>query len=579
MKSHHDKKEEAEVYANEVDKRIIETVRSGRSFRLEAGAGAGKTYSLERVIDWLGKEKRREFKRNGQSVACITYTNAAVDVIADRLPVNSFIQPCTIHTFAWNLIRQFQSSIITSVKDLNLLPNPQSNAGQRIDTNDIHQVSYTLGVRYYEDHVLYLFHDDVIKIFAHFLDLRKFRIILEKKFPIILIDEYQDSFKTIMDRFVWYFISKGIGPQFGLFGDSWQTIYSSQGACGLVEDDNLVVINKEINFRSQQVIVDALNKMRPNLPQITASDDCDGKIEVITTNEFNSTHRISKGYYKGELEDTLLFDFVSKVSAKKDAEWNGKTKKLMLTHRLLAKMQGYSDVLSLLGEHLKNKDDEHFLFFQTKVEPIYQALELNNTKGLFEILGIERRPIESRRDKHQWTELKYALSKARKKKVGDVLKVVIDSKLIGIPSGIEYWMDQAMDENTEALYYGKPISEFYNIAYSEILKAIDFFKPEAEFSTDHGVKGEQYDNVLFVIGRGWSAYKFDEQLYLNPAVLDGKELETYIRNRNLFYVCCSRPKKNLAILITVPVNDSFRNYLYRVFGKDNIISYSDFINA
>ncbi|MSS59585.1 ATP-dependent helicase [Erysipelotrichaceae bacterium Oil+RF-744-GAM-WT-6] len=571
-------KETAEARAKEIENRIIETVQSGRSFRIEAGAGAGKTYSLERVVDWLGKEKRKEFQRNGQSVACITYTNAAVDVIASRLPTNSFIHPSTIHTFAWNLIKQFQSSLIASVIELDLLPKKKGVAEKKIDSRDIHHVSYTLGVRYYEDHVLYLFHDDVIQIFAHFLDFQKFRAMLSKKYPIILIDEYQDSFKIIMDRFLKNYISKGIGPQFGLFGDSWQTIYSSQGACGLVEDDNLVVINKETNFRSQQVIVDALNKIRPDLPQISASDNCDGKIEVITTNEFDYSHRISKGYYKDELEDALLFDCITKVSEKKDVEWNEKTKKLMLTHKLLAKMQGYSDVLNLLGDHLKNKDDEHFLFFQNKVEPVYQALELKDTKRLFEALEIERRPIESKSDKHQWTVLKDALCKARKKTIGDVLQVVSDSELIGIPSEVEFWMTQAKDHDTKDLYYGKPINEFYNVAYSEIIKAIDFFGPEAEFSTDHGVKGEQYDNVLIVIGRGWNDYKFDEQLYLNPALLSEKELKTYIRNRNLFYVCCSRPKKNLTILITVPVNDSFKNYLCKVFGKDSLISYSEFVN-
>ena len=50
-------REIAEARANEIDQKIIETVQSGKSFRVEAGAGAGKTFSLERVIEWLDKEK------------------------------------------------------------------------------------------------------------------------------------------------------------------------------------------------------------------------------------------------------------------------------------------------------------------------------------------------------------------------------------------------------------------------------------------------------------------------------------------------------------------------------------------
>lgn len=570
-------RERAEARANEVDKRIIETVQSGQSFRVEAGAGAGKTYSLERVVDWLDHEKNAQYRKNGQNVACITYTNAAVDVIADRLSADSFIKPSTIHTFAWNLIKQFQSSLIKAVQELQLLPKKTDGSDEPIDGSNVKMVSYSLGVRYIEEGTLYLFHDDVIKLFVRLLDNAKFRQILSKKYPIILIDEYQDSFKVIMDQFLKHFIEKGIGPQFGLFGDSWQTIYASQGACGLVESDKLVVINKEANFRSQEIIVNALNQIRPSLPQISASDDKDGKITIITTDEYDA-YRIKKGYYKGELEDSVLFSCINDAIEKLEHQWTGHTKKLMLTHKMLAKQQGYSRVLELLNDHLKNKDDEHFLFFQNKVEPVYQALLENDPKQLFEALGIERRPIESKKNKRQWRELKDNLSEARQETIGDVLKTVSESRLIALPPKIIFWMNVAEKEEQVQLYHGKSIREFYDITYSEILKAIEFFKPEADFSTDHGVKGEQYDNVFLVLGRGWNDYRFDEQLYLDPSSLDEKGEKAYIRNRNLFYVCCSRPRKNLVILITVPMNQRFRDYLEGVFGTENIISYSQFMS-
>ena len=571
-------REIAEARANEIDQKIIETVQSGKSFRVEAGAGAGKTFSLERVIEWLDKEKTTCFKRNGQNVACITYTNAAVEVIKKRLSSNSFIKPSTIHTFAWDLIKQFQSSLITVVGELQLLPQKSDGSGILIDINEVKQVSYSLGTRYIDDGILYLYHDDVIKLFVSFLDKPKFRLILSKKYPIVLIDEYQDSFKVIIDQFMKYFVEKDTGPQFGLFGDSWQTIYASQGACGIVDNNKLVVINKEANFRSQEVIVNALNKIRPELPQITASDDTDGSITIITTEEFSC--RIQKGYYKGELEDTVLFSCINNVIGVLNKMWNGSTKRLMLTHKLLAKQQGYSHVLDLLGDHLKNKEDEHFLFFQNKVEPIFEALQTNDPKKLFEVLNVERKPIESRDNKRQWRELKDQLSIARQGTIQDVLKVIVAYKmLIGIPPKVEYWLNESEKPEQDQILYGdKPVTSLYSTQYIEMLKAIDFFKPEAEFSTNHGVKGEQYDNVFLVIGRGWNDYKFDEQLYLDPTQLDENARKAYIRNRNLFYVCCSRPRKNLAILITVPINRQFRSYLERVFGSECILPYSQFMS-
>ena len=43
----------AKTEADKIDAQIIETLKSGHSFRVEAGAGSGKTYSLNRVIEWI----------------------------------------------------------------------------------------------------------------------------------------------------------------------------------------------------------------------------------------------------------------------------------------------------------------------------------------------------------------------------------------------------------------------------------------------------------------------------------------------------------------------------------------------
>ena len=43
----------AKAEADKVDEQIITALKTGRSFRVEAGAGSGKTYSLNRVIEWI----------------------------------------------------------------------------------------------------------------------------------------------------------------------------------------------------------------------------------------------------------------------------------------------------------------------------------------------------------------------------------------------------------------------------------------------------------------------------------------------------------------------------------------------
>lgn len=573
-------REIAEQRADELDALIIDTLKSGKSFRVEAGAGAGKTHSLMKVIDWLEKEKRRELKRNGQKVACLTYTNIAVDEINSRLKSEGFIQPCTIHNFAWESMSGFQSTLIKTVGELELLPDNKDRSG-KIPVENVKKVSYDLGVRYIEDGELHLHHNDVISLFVQLLENAKFRMLLSKKYPIILIDEYQDSFKTIMDRLLKFFVEPGIAPLIGLFGDAWQTIYGENGACGEVINDKLIVINKESNFRSQEVIVNALNRIRPELPQISASDENNGRIIIITTNDY-SGNRQTKNHYKGELPDDVLFPYIDNVREKlAKLGWVGECKTLMLTHKLLSKQQHYANLLGFLGDHLRDADDDHFLFFMNKVEPVYEALKNNNAKGLFEALGVERRPIQSIEQKRQWKILGEELETARKGSIYQVLKVLEGNKLFGLPpkvaeklAGFDRWSE---GEDTIKLHR-KPIKDFYVISYEEVINAIEFQKPGAEYSTDHGVKGEGYENVILIMGRGWNNYKFDETLPLNPTLIsDERQLKAYIRNRNLFYVCCSRAKKRLAVFITFPVCGNFKTYLEHVFGAESIMTYGEFM--
>ena len=53
----------AKAEADKVDEQIVETLKSGRSFRVEAGAGSGKTYSLNRAIEWIQANKWSDYSR------------------------------------------------------------------------------------------------------------------------------------------------------------------------------------------------------------------------------------------------------------------------------------------------------------------------------------------------------------------------------------------------------------------------------------------------------------------------------------------------------------------------------------
>jgi DNA helicase-2/ATP-dependent DNA helicase PcrA len=560
----------AKIEADKTDQKIIETLCSGKSFRVEAGAGSGKTYSLNKVIEWLQDNRWNEFKIKKQRGICITYTNVAVDVIASRLKPNSFIEPSTIHSFAWSAMKQYQSTLVKLVGENNLLP-------EDVDIDDVNNVTYTLGARYVDGTTLYLFHNDVIKLFSLMLDNVKFRNIFSKVYPLILIDEYQDSFKIIIDKFLSHFIQNDTGPQFGFFGDSWQTIYQLNNVCGLIDDEKIDEIPKGSNFRSAPKIVNFLNKIRPNLPQISAIDDYEGEVIVIHSNDYNGVRNTDR-YFKGDLPFEILekrLTAVEKLFHQTIMQPEENLKILMITHRVLAVQQGYSNLLNLLGDAFRNEEDEILIFFMDTIEPIFKALKSNNTQLLFESLGVQRYPINTKAQKQEWSVLKDKLEYARDGIVSDVLNIAIKSKLIPIPPAVTE-IDKNITVAPDTPYRKGTISDLANLAYNEFVNGIEFLRPSAIYSTDHGVKGEEYDNVIFVIGRGWNNYNFEKYIPMNPANISADDQSAYERNRNLFYVCCSRPKKRLVLFITTLFEGNFRSYIENLVGKDSVFSFGEY---
>ena len=561
----------AKIEADKTDLKIIETLCTKKSFRVEAGAGSGKTYSLNKVIEWLQDNRWREFNIKKQRVICITYTNVAVDVITSRLKPNSFIEPSTIHSFAWNAMKQYQSTLVRLVGENNLLP-------EDVDIKNVSYVTYSLGVRYVDGTTLHLFHNDVIMLFSLMLDNAKFRNIFSKMYPLILIDEYQDSFKVIIDKFLSYFIQNDTGPQFGFFGDSWQTIYQLNNVCGLINDEKIVVIPKGSNFRSAPKIVNFLNQLRPDLPQLSAIDDYEGEIIAIHSNDYTGVRNTDR-FFKNDLPFQILEERLTTVKnhfRKAVMQPEEKLKILMLTHRLLAAQQGYSNLLNLLDDAFKNEKDEILTFFMSTIEPIFEALKSNNTQLLFESLGVRSYPINTKAQKQEWSALRDKLEIARNGVVSDVLNIAIKSKLIPIPSAVSE-INKNMTVAPDTPYRNGTISNLANLTYNEFVNGIEFLRPSAIYSTDHGVKGEEYDNVLFVIGRGWNHYNFEKYIPMNPANVSVDDQNAYERNRNLFYVCCSRPKKRLVLFITTPFEGNFKAYIEYLVGKDSVFSFSEYI--
>lgn len=252
---------------------------------------------------------------------------------------------------------------------------------------------------------------------------------------------------------------------------------------------------------------------------------------------------------------------------------------LMITHKVLAAQQGYRRLLDIIDEGLRDKQDPFLLFFMNTLEPIYEALCMNNMQLLFDSLGVKQYPIKTKAEKAKWKNFKMNIGELRKQKAIDVLNAVKSFGLIPIPPNVEGYME-LYNSAPNTIYNSSSIKDVLDIEYSQFLSAIEFLYPDSDFSTEHGVKGEEYDNVVFVISKGWNQYQFEKYApMINGTIsIPDEDKATYEKNRNLFYVCCSRPKKRLVIFITVPVNQDLNNFLISVVGADNIYTYSQFMD-
>jgi len=294
---------------------IISDIES--HFKVSAGPGAGKTYWLVNHIKNVLHNSDRLFRT--RKIACITYTNIAVETILKRLGTSSEqVEVSTIHSFFYkNIVKPYVSFIATEfglnvaemdghddivlsnytflnewksrtgqqrIKDDNIVVEAFAKLKWKLENGELKvKTDYPfLAGRYPIKNDSYfeykkmmwekglIHHDDVL--FFSFQIVNKFPFvinILNAKFPYIFIDEFQDSNPIQVEIF------KKLGLQeskIGVIGDVAQSIYKFQGAdYTQFQTFSLPNINEYIlneNRRSSNEIIDILNYVRKDISQV-----------------------------------------------------------------------------------------------------------------------------------------------------------------------------------------------------------------------------------------------------------------------------------------------------------------------
>lgn len=575
----------AEIASRETLTKMFEAIDSNRCFRLEAGAGAGKTYSLLKALNYLIEKKGKEYSRNSQQIVCITYTNVAKDQIIERTDNNPVVLTETIHGFAWSIIKNFQKHLRTFVSEFSGKWTERFTAIGGITNQN---VSYDLGYPNATENKIELHHDDVIILFRKFLEQPKFQQLLKSRYPIIFIDEYQDTNKELTTSIISNLIEIESGILFGFFGDHWQKIYGKD-ACGLISDANgkIQEINKGANFRSNKVIVDMLKRMRPELPQQDSDQSPDGQIKIFHSNNWSGTTRRMDNHWKEDLPANDANDYFERTKAHLvSAGWDfaaDKTKILMLTHNVLAEKQGYKNLIDCFSnsdDYLKG-NDQYIKYFTETLIPMRECFELHKYGEMFQILGKNVFPLTCQSDKKKWDDdLQRLVDVMKNGTIDNVLTIQKETQHPRLSHKVEdgerrYQLFESLSPEARTaekdLRFYEKIKALRQVKFTEVEKLYQFINEKTLFSTNHGVKGAEFENVLVVCGRGWNHYDWNQLLEWLSSTVPPAKVETFERNRNLFYVACSRPKKRFSILFTQRLSDRALVSVKRIFGEENVI--------
>jgi DNA helicase-2/ATP-dependent DNA helicase PcrA len=566
----------AVVAAQQAQARVHECLGNGQNFRLEAGAGAGKTYSLVTALKKIISENGTALMRAGQQVACITYTEVARQEIANEIEEHPAILVNTIHGFGWAFISRFQKTL----RELVAAHEPYKEAIEAAGGVEEQQVDYNLGFFGIDEKLITLNHDDVPRFLAAMLANTKFKRIFKSLYPVLFIDEYQDTDPLVMSAISDHFFAPGDGPITGLFGDHWQTIYRKDHA--LLALPNVEGIDKGSNFRSVPAIVNVLNRLRPGLVQEVNDVNGTGEARFFHTNGFAGV-RVDSRNGKQELPEQAHATAIERVrQTLQDEGWDfdpARTKILMLTHNAIAAERGYPSLARIFdrNEAFAKKEDASIAFLADTVEPVCAAYISRNFEEMFRLMG-GIPTIRKTADKAQWRADMDALIALREAgTIGELIDHLkntrrprLSDRIAGREDDIAKLGPEPTEDEPNSL---KRHRELRNVSYRELIAVTEFVNGFTPFATQHSVKGAEFENVLVILSGGWNHYNWPQFFeLLATAKITDKNSGGFHRCRNLFYVAVSRPKKRLAVLATQALNHPAMEAVSHLFGAENVVA-------
>jgi len=582
-----------------------------KSFFLFAGAGSGKTKSLVQALTNFKKDFGEGFALKNQKIAIITYTNAAADEIKHRLKFDSIFYVSTIHSFAWELIRPLTSDIRLFLEsklkeDLVKLKDEQSRSRNSQNKTSIDRarkmeskekrlknlpeiVQFTYnpnGDNFKKDS---LNHSEVIGITASFIEKEPLmQDIVSARFPIILVDESQDTKKELVDALFTLQKEKKEIFSLGLFGDTMQRIYADgKPDLGSSLPSDWVLPTKKMNHRSNKRIIKLINDIRKDVDdqrQQPRVEKLDGFIRLFIADQSKD---------KASVETTVA-DKMSSLSGDKAWLSSNKVKTLILEHHMAATRMGFVSLFEPLYKVDKLKTSlldgslSSLNVFRNTVLPLVVAYKNQDKFSIARIVKsksplFDKKKIEASKNQLDYiTTINTHVIKLlslwdddNDPLLKDIIQMIHRTGLFPLTGVLKMITSRTKAEITSIKKEeeqkenkpdedDKPTDEVINAwdfaleaPFSQVINYDEYLSEESRFATHQGVKGLEYPRVVVIIddekARG---FMFSYDKLFGSKELSASDIKNKTegkddgvdRTRRLFYVACSRAKESLAII-------------------------------
>lgn len=441
-------------------------------------------------------------------------------------------------------------------------------------------------------------HDDILRLVPYLIAERPlFRTLLARQFPFVFVDESQDTTAEVIEALKTVEREPGVTLCLGFFGDPMQRIYAT--GSGLVEAaPNWADIPKPENFRCSTKVLNLANAIRrdgDDLVQIPGQRL--GPEGIMPTPEGSAHLFILPADDTRDANLIRVRDWMAERAG--DNRWRlgdgdqEQVKLLVIVHQMAAKRLGFGELYTALNSKAPAAFKDGFL--DGSAWPLSPCVKFLIPIAIAHTDG---RQLEVMRLIREYSPLleKDTLAGANVAErlkalsdlvasiaegiagnsnvtIGDLLKQVYAAGLLILDSRLASYLDPEAappaqlteggddDEDQEDDESDKEMTSmdaFLACPAAQLLAYQTYISERSPFWTQQGIKGAEFDRVLVVLDDAESThFQFSYEKYLGLKALsdtDRKHIEvgeetTVDRTRRLFYVCCTRALKDLAVVL------------------------------